>query len=252
MVCKKNKRYIQSTSSATLLLVNETKFRSLIVIDMKLQELIHQDNHIVGFTNQIEKGKKGWLNYGSVETLHQIIITKRVVDLLNDTENKGPETYTDIIGSNTSQMPYFTLETTLTSEKLYNYYFYVNPDLNKVIRIARNYILITQREISLKENGSFRIDYEEIEKKMLYICYTKVYCKKSSNSMCSKCLLFQHLYCIHCPYRDQLWPSSFNNNLSINISAEYDYSELVCMGNAITRDDQEVICDYYFITKLIV
>ncbi|CAG8487608.1 9483_t:CDS:2 [Funneliformis mosseae] len=39
------------------------------------------------------KGKKGWLSRGSVATLHQVTTTERVVDLLNDAENKGPETH---------------------------------------------------------------------------------------------------------------------------------------------------------------
>ena len=55
------------------------------------------DNRIVGFANQIGEGKKGWLSHGSVATLRQVAITEGMVDLLNDAENKGPESHGQII-----------------------------------------------------------------------------------------------------------------------------------------------------------
>ncbi|CAG8645298.1 137_t:CDS:1, partial [Funneliformis caledonium] len=42
MVCKKNKRHIQSIPSVTLALTNETQTKSLTITDMELQELICQ------------------------------------------------------------------------------------------------------------------------------------------------------------------------------------------------------------------
>ena len=43
------------------------------------------------------QGKKKWLSHGSVAILHQLTTTEIVVDLLNDTENKGPEIHGQII-----------------------------------------------------------------------------------------------------------------------------------------------------------
>ena len=43
------------------------------------------------------QGKKGWLSHGSVATLHHVTTTERVIDLLNDAENKGPEMCGQII-----------------------------------------------------------------------------------------------------------------------------------------------------------
>src|SRR4051794_23269064 len=54
-------------------------------------------NRITDFIIQIGEGKKGWLSRGSVVTLHQVTTTERVVDLLNDAENKGLESYGQII-----------------------------------------------------------------------------------------------------------------------------------------------------------
>ncbi|CAB4419696.1 unnamed protein product [Rhizophagus irregularis] len=55
------------------------------------------DDHIVDFIIQIGEGKKGWLSRGSVVTLHKATSTERVVDLLNNAENKGPEARGQII-----------------------------------------------------------------------------------------------------------------------------------------------------------
>ncbi|CAB4435488.1 unnamed protein product [Rhizophagus irregularis] len=55
------------------------------------------DNRITDFITQVGKGKKGWLSRGSVATLYQVSTTERVVDLLNDAENKGPEMRGQII-----------------------------------------------------------------------------------------------------------------------------------------------------------
>ena len=55
------------------------------------------DNPITDFINQIEQDKKGWLSRGSVASLHKVTTTERVVDLLNDAENKGPESHGQII-----------------------------------------------------------------------------------------------------------------------------------------------------------
>jgi len=55
------------------------------------------DNRITDFIIQMGKGKKGWLSRGSVTSLHKVTTTKRVVDLLNDAENKGPEMRGQII-----------------------------------------------------------------------------------------------------------------------------------------------------------
>ena len=55
------------------------------------------DNCITDFIIQMGQGRKGWLSRGSVATLYQVITTERVVDLLNDAENKGPETCGQII-----------------------------------------------------------------------------------------------------------------------------------------------------------
>ncbi|GES81395.1 hypothetical protein GLOIN_2v1736298 [Rhizophagus clarus] len=55
------------------------------------------DDRIVDFIIQIGEGKKGWLSRESVATLHKATITERVVDLLNDTKNKGPEARGQII-----------------------------------------------------------------------------------------------------------------------------------------------------------
>ena len=55
------------------------------------------DNCITDFIIQMGKGKKGWLSCGSVTTLHQVTTTERVVDLINDAENKGPEMCGQII-----------------------------------------------------------------------------------------------------------------------------------------------------------
>ena len=55
------------------------------------------DNHITDFIIQIGQDKKGWLSRGSVATLHQVTTTERVVDLLNNAENKGPEMRGQII-----------------------------------------------------------------------------------------------------------------------------------------------------------
>jgi hypothetical protein len=55
------------------------------------------DNRITDFIIQMGKGKKGWLSRGLVATLHQVITTERVVDLLNNAENKGPELRGQII-----------------------------------------------------------------------------------------------------------------------------------------------------------
>ena len=55
------------------------------------------DNRITDFIIQIGEGKKGWLSRGSVATLRQVSTTKRVMDLLNIAENKGPETRGQII-----------------------------------------------------------------------------------------------------------------------------------------------------------
>ncbi|CAG8747515.1 uncharacterized protein OCT59_029251 [Rhizophagus irregularis] len=49
------------------------------------------DDHIVDFIIQIGEGKKGWLSRRSVATLHKVTFTEKVVDLLNNAENKGPE-----------------------------------------------------------------------------------------------------------------------------------------------------------------
>ncbi|CAG8530631.1 10793_t:CDS:2 [Funneliformis mosseae] len=108
MVCKKNKRHIQFTLS-----VNKIQFRSFTVIDTEIQKLVRQclivdkiyevlsydrkNNCIVGFITQVEKSKKGWLSHRSVAILYQVITTERVVDLLNDAENKDPEMREQII-----------------------------------------------------------------------------------------------------------------------------------------------------------
>ena len=55
------------------------------------------DNRITDFIIQMGQGKKGWLSRGSVVTLRQVAITEGVVDLLNDAENKGPESHGQII-----------------------------------------------------------------------------------------------------------------------------------------------------------
>ena len=55
------------------------------------------DNCITDFIIQMGKGKKGWLSRGLVATLHQVTTTERVVDLLNDAENKGFEMCRQII-----------------------------------------------------------------------------------------------------------------------------------------------------------
>ena len=55
------------------------------------------DNRITDFITQVKKSKKEWLNHRSVTTLHQVTTTKRVIDLLNDAENKGPEMCGQII-----------------------------------------------------------------------------------------------------------------------------------------------------------
>ncbi len=55
------------------------------------------DNRITDFIIQMGQGKKGWLSRGSVATLHHVTTTERVVDLLNDAENKGPEMRRQII-----------------------------------------------------------------------------------------------------------------------------------------------------------
>jgi len=55
------------------------------------------DNSITDFIIQTGEGKKGWLSRGSVATLRQVTNTEGVVDLLNDAENKGPETRGQII-----------------------------------------------------------------------------------------------------------------------------------------------------------
>ena len=55
------------------------------------------DQRITDFIIQISEGRKEWLSYGSVAILHQMSTTKRVVDLFNDAENKGPETRGQII-----------------------------------------------------------------------------------------------------------------------------------------------------------
>ena len=55
------------------------------------------DNRIADFIIRIGGGKKGWLSRGSVVTLRQVAITEGVVDLLNDAENKGPESHGQII-----------------------------------------------------------------------------------------------------------------------------------------------------------
>ncbi len=55
------------------------------------------DNHITDFITQMKKGKKGWLSHKSVVTLYQMTTTKRVINLLNITENKDFETCDQII-----------------------------------------------------------------------------------------------------------------------------------------------------------
>jgi hypothetical protein len=55
------------------------------------------DNRITNFIIQMGQGKKGWLSRGSVATLRQLATTERVLDLLNDAENKGPESRGQII-----------------------------------------------------------------------------------------------------------------------------------------------------------
>jgi hypothetical protein len=55
------------------------------------------DNRIADFIIRIGEGKKRWLSRGSVATLRQVAITEGVVDLLNDAENKGPESHGQII-----------------------------------------------------------------------------------------------------------------------------------------------------------
>ncbi|PKB98175.1 hypothetical protein RhiirA5_431800 [Rhizophagus irregularis] len=86
MVRKKNKRHNQSRQSATSSSANETQSKNMIVSDMELRELVRQG-----------EGKKGWLSRGSVATLHKATTTERVVDLLNDAKNKGPEARGQII-----------------------------------------------------------------------------------------------------------------------------------------------------------
>ncbi|RGB24209.1 hypothetical protein C1646_773401, partial [Rhizophagus diaphanus] len=120
IVRKKNKRRTQSIQSATPASANETQSRNLTVTDMKLRELLEKqskdprekvyhalirelfsmkmfrdassqdgliskaeyyrhkiDNRIIDFITQMGEG-----------TLHQVITTERVVDLLNDAKNK--------------------------------------------------------------------------------------------------------------------------------------------------------------------
>ncbi|PKY35304.1 hypothetical protein RhiirB3_455929 [Rhizophagus irregularis] len=86
MVRKKNKRHNQFRQSATSSSANETQSKNMIVSDMELRELVRQG-----------EGKKGWLSRGSVATLHKATTTERVVDLLNDAKNKGPEARGQII-----------------------------------------------------------------------------------------------------------------------------------------------------------
>ncbi len=45
----------------------------------------------------MEKDKKRWLSHRSVVILHQVITTKKVIDLLNIAENKSPKTCDQII-----------------------------------------------------------------------------------------------------------------------------------------------------------
>ena len=52
------------------------------------------DNRII---DRMGQGKKGWLSRGSVATLRRVTTTKRVMDLLNIAENKGPELHSQII-----------------------------------------------------------------------------------------------------------------------------------------------------------
>ena len=57
------------------------------------------DNRMADFIIRIGGGKKKkkWLSRGSVATLRQVTNTEGVVDLLNEAENKGPETRGQII-----------------------------------------------------------------------------------------------------------------------------------------------------------
>ncbi|RIA81684.1 hypothetical protein C1645_836602 [Glomus cerebriforme] len=122
MVHKKNKRHIQSTPLATSALANKTQSKSVtlenqcddprekayhtLMKELFSMKTFHNafsqnglifkaeyyrnkiDNHIADFIIQIREGKKGWLNHGSVATLHQVAITE---GMLNDAENKDPE-----------------------------------------------------------------------------------------------------------------------------------------------------------------
>ncbi|RGB23635.1 hypothetical protein C1646_774220 [Rhizophagus diaphanus] len=63
------------------------------------------DDRITAFITQIGKAKKGWLSRGSVATFRKVTTTKRVMDLLNIAENKGPESR-DIMYSKTSSIPF--------------------------------------------------------------------------------------------------------------------------------------------------
>src|SRR4051812_23826512 len=55
------------------------------------------DNRIADFIIRIGEGKKGWLSCRSVATIRRVTTTKRVMDLLNIAENKGPEMRGQII-----------------------------------------------------------------------------------------------------------------------------------------------------------
>ncbi|CAI2168436.1 3128_t:CDS:2 [Funneliformis geosporum] len=99
----------------------------------------------------------------------------------------------------------------------YDCYLRVDPDLNKVVEMARKYISTTRREIPPDEDGPFVIDYQEIEKEKAYIRCTRPHNIKNPESKC-----------------------------------KYDHPTLICNGNVITRDGRETTCNYYFPSKLTV
>ncbi len=75
----------------------------------------------------------------------------------------------------------------------YDCYLRVNPDLSKVVEIARKYVSTTRREIPPDEDGPFVIDHQEIEKEKAYIRCTRTHDKNNLVCKCSKYTIFQCL-----------------------------------------------------------
>ncbi len=77
-----------------------------------------------------------------------------------------------------------------------------------MVRIVREYVIITRMRTSPEEDEPFIIDHKEIEKNKTYVPCNRVH-SKYQKDICGKCMIFQHLCGMQYSYRTLFWPNDF-------------------------------------------